>query len=347
MAASPLRVLVAEDSAVTRVLLQALLDDDPGLDVVAVAVDGEEAVALAERHRPDIILMDIHMPRLDGHEATRVIMQRVPTPIVLMSVSSVDGDGSAFEGIENGALVVVEKPGPGIGPDGNVLGETLINTLKLMSEVSVVHRRGDHKPSRVPTKHRGSVSVVAIGASTGGPSVVRDILVALPADLAAPILVVQHISAGFVPNFVWWMDRTTPFRVQIAESGVVAEAGAVYVGPNGAHLGITRRGRLVLSDEPPRDDFCPSVSWLMESVGEAYGAAALGVVLTGMGRDGASGLAALRKAGGVTIAQDEESCVVFGMAAEAIRLDAAAHVMAPPDIAQLIADSTSRLAPLT
>jgi two-component system, chemotaxis family, protein-glutamate methylesterase/glutaminase len=326
-----IRVLVADDSAVMREHLVGVLEHAPGLSVAGTAADGEEAVRLAETLRPDVVLLDIHMPRLDGFEAARQIMERAPVPIVMATASANLSDArSAFEALEAGALVVVEKP---VGPAdaGSAAAEReLVRTLRLMSEVKVVRRwpaRGG-RPAP-PARARPAQRIVAIGASTGGPAVLADLLRALPADITCPILIVQHIAPGFGEAFVQWLGGATGRPVKLAEHGEHARAGTVHVAPGGRQMGVTRSGRIVLTARGAVNGFCPSASHLFTAVAEAYGGAATGIVLTGMGRDGADGLLRLREAGGLTIAQDEESSVVFGMPGAAVALGAAELVLPP------------------
>lgn len=336
-----IRVLVAEDSAVTREYLVYLLGQDPALEVVGVARDGYEAVQQAERLRPDVIVMDVHMPRMDGYEATRQIMERVPAPIVIVSASSGRQEVAAtLDALKAGALTVLDKPA---GPDHPAHEESarrLVETVKLMAEVKVVRRwpRRDRleRPAPVAARVGQKIQLVAMAASTGGPPVVAEILRRLPRDLAAPVLLVQHIAPGFTEGLVEWLARETPLTVKLAAAGEVVASGTVYIAPDGFQMGITTGGQIRLAKELTGDGFCPSASHLFESVAEAYGPAAIGVLLTGMGRDGADGLLLLRQAGGVTMAQDERSSAIFGMPAEAIRLGAAASVLAPEDIARAI-----------
>ena len=343
-----IRVLVAEDSAVAREYLVYLLGQDPALEVIGVARDGLEAVQQAERLRPGVIVMDVHMPRMDGYEATRQIMERVPTPIVIVSASSSRQEVAAMlDALKAGALTVLDKPA---GPDHPAHEESarrLVETVKLMAEVKVVRRwpRRDRSERRTPAPAGagGKIQLVAMAASTGGPPVVSEILSQLPHDLAAPVLLVQHIAPGFAEGLVEWLARETPLAVKLAAAGESVAPGTVYVAPDGFQMGITPRGQIRLAKGLTGNGFCPSASHLFESVAEAYGPTAMGVVLTGMGRDGADGLLRLRQAGGVTIAQDERSSAIFGMPAEAIRLGAAASVLAPEDIARAIHSLVSGL----
>ncbi len=336
-----IRLLVVEDSAVTLEYLVYLLGQDPALQVVGTARDGQEAVEKAERLRPDLILMDIHMPRMNGYEATRRIMERVPTPIVICTASlSRDEVAKSFEAITAGALTLVGKPGGPDHPDEATSVRTLLQTVKLMAEVRVVRRWPTRAlpgaPSPLPGRPDRKIRVIAIGASTGGPPVVAEILRELPRGLGAPILLVQHIAAGFSKGLADWLAQGTRLAVRLAAPVEAVQPGTVYLPPDGWQLGITWDGRIRLSKEPAEDGFCPSASYLFQSVAEAYGRSALGILLTGMGRDGAAGLRRLREAGGTTIAQDEETSVVFGMPAEAIRLGAAEHVLPPPGISAAI-----------
>ncbi len=336
-----IRVLVAEDSAVTREYLVYLLEQDPTLKVVGTARDGMDAVEQAEQLRPDIILMDVHMPRLNGFEATRLIMERVPTPIVIVSASfSRDEEALTFEALGAGALTMVGKPlGPG-QPGQAESAEKIVETVRLMAEVKVVRRWPRRPRSLTPAAPiappERAVRIVAIGASTGGPAAVFEILEGLPGDLPFPVLVVQHIARGFTEGLVEWFAEGSRLAVKLARADEPAVPGTVFVAPETFQMGITRSGRIRLVQEPAEDNFCPSASHLFESVAEAYGPSAVGILLTGMGRDGAKGLLRLREMGAVTIAQDEESSVVFGMPGEAVRIGAAQHVLPPDRIAEMV-----------
>jgi len=335
-----IRVLLVEDSVVTREYLSHLLQEDPEIEVAGTARDGIEAVEQAQRLKPDLVLMDVHMPRMNGYDATRQIMERSPAPIVMIS-ASIDQDEVAmtFAALEAGALTVLPKP---LGPSHPLHADSarkVLETVKLMAEVKVVRRWPRREtpapPSPIDPGER-RIRLVAIGASTGGPPAVAQILKGLPADLGFPILFVQHIAAGFAAGLVEWLRQVTPLSVKLAEPDETVKPGTVYVATDGEQMGITRQGRIRISHEPAADGFCPSVSYLFESAAEAYGRAALGILLTGMGRDGAAGLRRLRDTGALTIVQDEESSVVFGMPQEAIRLGAAEKVLNPAEICQAI-----------
>jgi two-component system chemotaxis response regulator CheB len=334
-----IRVLLAEDSAVTRAYLTYLLEEDPGIELVGAAKNGQEAVELATGLRPDVILMDVHMPILDGYEATRKIMETAPTPIVMATASSSRSETrGGFTALEAGALILLAKP-PALWEEGHdEAAEELLRTLKLMAEVKVVRRRlngsPQHPPERFTRPRRPRV--VAIGASTGGPQALTAILAGLPAPLGVPILLVQHITDGFIDGFVSWLDTRTSTDVVVAEPAQELKPGTMYVAGSGRHLTVTRDGRINLDHGPPVNGFRPSISRLFDSVADACGREAVGILLTGMGRDGADGLRQMRDAGALTIAQDEASSVIFGMPGEAVRLKAACEVLSPPAIAEAL-----------
>ncbi|MBI4269539.1 MAG: chemotaxis-specific protein-glutamate methyltransferase CheB [Candidatus Rokubacteria bacterium] len=340
---APIRVVLAEDSPVTREYLAHLLRESGAFEVVGIVGDGGAAVEATQRLRPDVVLMDIHMPRMNGYEATRRIMERTPTPIVLIS-ASLDRDevGMSFEALRAGALTVLGKP-VGLGhPEAAATVEQMVSTLRLMAEVKVVRRwpaapAPAPPPAPVPVLPMRRARLVAIGASTGGPAVLAEILGRLPAGLAAPVLVVQHIAPGFVGGLGEWLGGQTPLAVRVAQAGEPLNAATVYIAPDGHQMGVTRDGRISLVNDAAADGFRPSATYLFESVARAMPLLSVGVLLSGMGRDGAAGLRALRDAGGLTIAQDRETSVIFGMPAEAVRLGAAAYVLPPEEIAALIA----------
>lgn len=337
-----IKVLIVEDSPVVREFLIYILSSDPEVEVAGTAHNGEEAVEAVERVKPDVVTMDIHMPKLDGFDATRKIMELNPRPIVIVSGSStVEEVSMTFRALEAGALAIVPRP-KGLGhPEHEETAKELVRTVKLMSEVKVVRRWPRPKaggavasaPQARTAKAPVEVRVVAIGASTGGPLVLQTILSGLRKDFPAPLLIVQHMAPGFAGGFVEWLAQSTNFPVHIAGQGELMLPGHTYVAPDGFQMGVRSEGRIVLDKDEAENGLRPSVSYLFRSVAEIYGAHAVGVLLTGMGRDGAEELKRLKERNAVTIVQDKESCVVSGMPGEAIKLEAETYVLTPENIA--------------
>ncbi|MEK6759540.1 MAG: chemotaxis-specific protein-glutamate methyltransferase CheB [Deltaproteobacteria bacterium] len=344
-----IKVLVVDDSAVVRQHLKYLYEADGTMKVCGLAVNGREAVDMASLLKPDVISMDINMPVMNGMEATRLIMETEPVPIVIVSASYQKNDvEKSFLAIEAGAVAILGKPGGDSSAIGMTTRQDLLETIKLMSEIKVVRRWSRSLATKRPAPDvaisvsRGhKIAVVAIGASTGGPPVLQTILSGLDSSFPAPVLIVQHIAKGFIRGLVDWLNQTTEMRVSVARHNERAAAGSrVYLAPDDMHLGIDGSSRLILSNAEPENGVRPSVSYLFRSAIEAFGKATAGVLLTGMGKDGADELLAMHNAGGVTIAQDRETSVVFGMPGEAVRLGAADHVLAP----DLIPPVLSRIA---
>jgi two-component system chemotaxis response regulator CheB len=340
-----INVLVVDDSAVARAVLVELLGSDPAICVVGTASDGEEAVAANARLKPDLITMDIHMPRMNGTTAIREIMQTLPTPIVVVTGNEITAEVRAtFESLESGALAIVSRP-CGYGPAaGDADSQRLLQTVKTMAEVKVV-RRWNRSPARGESAsplpdieiNRPRPRLIAIGASTGGPVALKSILSGLRPSASPALAIVQHIAPGFMAGFASWLSNASGWPVIIATAGLTVQPGHAYLAPEGMHLGFDASERTKLEPGDKSALIVPSASHLFKSVARTFGPAAVGILLTGMGRDGADGLLALRKAGGLTLAQDRESSIVFGMPGEAVRLNAALHVLPPDKIVKLLA----------
>jgi two-component system chemotaxis response regulator CheB len=318
-----LRVLIADDSATNRALLTQILQSDSDIHVVAEAKNGLEAVELAQRLRPQVITMDIRMPRMDGFAATKEIMIVAPAPIVIVTGSSEGREVElAMHALRAGAATVLPRPaGPGAAQFDDE-AHKFVATIKAMAQVKVVRRwrRSPRAEATVrPAAGNGAlVTAVAIATSTGGPAALQCLLSQLPATFPAPLLVVQHISPGFTPGLVAWLNTVSALRLKVAEHGEALLRHTVYLAPDKRHLGVTQRGTILLSETPPIHGFRPSGTFLFESVASVFGSSAVAIILTGMGEDGVDGLRAVRQAGGKVIAQDEDSAVVFGMPKAAI-----------------------------
>ena len=341
MTRRPISVLVVEDSPVVRDLISHILTGDPAIRVIGAASTGEEAIRAAARLSPDLITMDVNLPGIDGYEATRRIMETCPAPIIIVSASYDPRNlGKTFQMVEAGALTFLPPP-LGIGhPEFHTRAAELLRTVKLMSEIKVV-RRWPKSPAKtapkIEVKQRPKkIEVVALGASTGGPLALKKILEGLGPGFPAPLLMVQHMSPGFVTGLAEWLQQSTHFPVRVGRHQEQILPGQSYLAPDGFHMEVGRFGRIELGTQAPVNGLRPAISPLFRSVAEFYGPSAAGVLLTGMGADGAAELALLKEKGAVTIAQDQESSVVHGMPAEAIKLGAAVYVLAPERIAELL-----------
>jgi two-component system chemotaxis response regulator CheB len=342
-----IKVLVVEDSPVVRDILVYILSSDPDIQVVGSAHNGEEAIEAAKRFRPDVITMDIHMPKMNGLEATRRIMEAEPIPIVIVS-GSVDPHENTvtFRAMEAGALAVLRRPA-GIGhPDHEAAARELVQTVKLMSEVKVVRRWSKNWREPVlplvaqalvnkPQIASKKIRVIALGASTGGPPVLQTILAMLPRDFPLPVLIVQHMASGFIDSFAEWLAQSSGLPVHVATHGELMLPG-VYIAPDECQMKVAHGGKIVLTNDAPENGLRPSVSYLFRSLAEVFGGDTVAGLLTGMGRDGAEELLLLKKKGAVTFAQDKDSSVVYGMPGEAIKLDAATFILAPDKIAAVL-----------
>jgi two-component system chemotaxis response regulator CheB len=341
------RVLVVEDSLTIRKRLVEILDSDPDMELVGEAEDGKRAIEICQRCRPDVITMDMMLPVMSGLAATEYIMAHCPTPILVVSASTNRGElFKIYESLAAGAVDVLEKP---TGTEADCIWERrFLATLKLVARIRVIthprarlsdlRRRLPEAAAQFPDPPEQRYALVAIGASTGGPGAIVEVLRGLPEAFKLPVLIVLHMNEPFGTAFADWLDGQTGRRVACPQDGdpVASAIGRVVVAPGDRHL-VVRDGRLRLTSDPDRHSCRPSVDVLFESVAAEYGASAAACLLTGMGRDGAAGLLKIREAGGMTIAQDETTSVIYGMPREAAMLGAARHVLGLADIGPRLA----------
>ncbi len=350
-----IRVMIVEDSRVVRESLIQIVGSDPRLEVVAAVDSAELALRVLHRVRPDVISMDIRLPGMNGFQATREIMAARPTPIVVVSASvNAEELSISMNALKSGALSVVEKP---VGISHRLyqeLAERLCSQLAIMSQVKVIRQRPRHRATvNAGGKERAArvsmpaerltqpLEILGIVASTGGPKALQTLLAALPADFRIPVLIVQHITPSFQAGFVRWLNDICLLDVQEAQDGEIPEAGKVYLAPADHHLRFLG-DRLVIDRDAAVCGERPSGTVLFESLARNSENRALGVLLTGMGRDGASGLLAIRQAGGYTIAEDASTAVVYGMPGAAVELDAQCESLPLPNIGPRILELCSR-----
>lgn len=344
MSPALVRVVVIDDSPLSAEALRRAIEVDPRLHVEAVGHDGLRAVELAARLKPAVITMDVHMPRMNGLEAIVRIMRQHPTRILVVTEDT--SVALPFEALHRGALDVVRRP-PALGPWAEAAQRELRERILGLAQLPLVPRRRGPPPAApderagasalAPTARRapgrGPLAVVGVAASTGGPAALAAFLTAIPRPFPVPILVVQHLAPGFVPGLTTWLERTSGLPTAIATEGAPLRPGHVLLCPDHVHL--TADGRAVrLLSGPPIEGHRPSASRLFTSLAQSYGDAAAAVVLTGMGRDGAAGIAALRAHGAPVFLQDEASSVVFGMPRAAAEIDPGAEVGSPERLAR-------------
>jgi two-component system chemotaxis response regulator CheB len=317
----PIRVLIVEDSAVVREHLRRIISGDSRLEVAGMAASGEEALAVIDGVSPDVITMDIRLPGIQGLEATRRIMSYRPTPIVVVSGVGSEEVSLTMQALKAGALSVVEKPVAATHREYEAMAGRLCMQLAIMSEVKVVRQRP--KPFATIVRDWPAASnlyrVLAVATSTGGPNALMELLTGLGPGFSLPVVVVQHMAPSFMEGFAAWLASVTPMPIEVVERRTWLRPGTVYLAPCHCHL-IVEGCYAALDDSPPVGSHRPAADMMFSSLARTVGRAGIGVLLTGMGEDGAAGLCQLRAAGAYTIAEDETSAVVYGMPAAAVRL---------------------------
>lgn len=343
MKKAKIRVLVVDDSALIRKVLCAMIEPDDRFEVVGCTDTGSNAVEMCMQYHPDVISMDINMPDMDGIEATRQIMCQLPTPIVIVSGFYNSSEvAMAINALEAGAVFIMEKPFAIGHPNYESSKRNYLSTLKIMSEVKVVRRKSIPKNSdkiKVENENDTCLStntdfqVVVIGASAGGPESVRKLLENLSADFPLPVIFVQHIDPHFAEGFAEWLNTYSKLKVIIAKNKMPLKSGTVFMPPGKSHIIINADKTIGLIPEVNQNELVPSVNKLFASAADVFGKHTIAVLLTGMGKDGALMMKKLHSAGALTFAQDEKSCLVFGMPHEAILLNAVSKVLSPSEIA--------------
>src|SRR5271169_4681925 len=347
------RVLVVDDSAFMRKVLEGIFNADPQLQVVGHAKDGREAIALAESLKPDVITMDLNMPHMDGLQATAQIMTSNPRPVVIVSSESKEGADSTLKALELGAIEFVTKPSSGIDLDMQSVREDLLRKVRMAAKVRVVRTAStlakqvqsagsaaqtSPAPPLAPRPAASSgldqrFPVVVLAASTGGPATVMRLAPGFTREFPAAVILVQHMPAAFTTQYAAQLSEFTGIRVKEAEPNESLQPGTFYICPGGHHLRVTPTGRIQLDGSSGRiNGYLPNIDATMESVAAFAGAMSIGAILTGMGNDGAIGAKAIKAAGGLVLAQDEATCVIFGMPAEAIKAGAVDQVLGIDDI---------------
>ncbi len=344
--AAPVRVLVVDDSAYMRFTISKHLGETPGLAVAGVARDGREALELLPRLQPDVITLDVEMPRLDGLSTLRQIMATDPRPVVMLSSLTTEGARETVQALTWGAVDFVAKPAA--KANMSVVMDEVVAKVRAAAQARVraitappaapapPAPKGDRASPKTTRRLSGRDKVVVIGASTGGPRALGTVVSALPATLSAAVVIVQHMPVGFTRSLAERLDQLAALRVKEAEPGDTPETGQVLLAPGGFHMTLDAHDRVSLNQNPTVHGVRPAIDVTMASVAQRYRGAVVGVVLTGMGRDGTNGALLIRGAGGRVIAEDESSCVVWGMPRSVVEAAAADVVVPLPDVAGAI-----------
>lgn len=336
-----IRVLLVDDSQIALTVLKRMLERSPDIEVTGVAANGRDAMRMILELNPDLICTDLHMPVMDGLSLTREVMAVSPRPILIVSVSVYEGSKNIFDLFEAGALDIFCKPRGFFDSEFEKHSSELISKIRILSGVRVFKRVKTERPVvdntellRAPDNAPGRILV--IGASTGGPQALEHILSQFPANFPMPVVCVQHITDGFIEGMMEWLSTKCKMVIRFARAGEYPSPGSIYFPQEKKHLEFTPEGRFVVSEGGAFEGHCPSISVTMNSAAKCFKNSLIAALLTGMGKDGAEGLLAVRRSGGFTIAQDEESSIVFGMARQAIEIGGAMRVLPLNKIAQTI-----------
>lgn len=346
-----IRVLLVDDSQIALAVLKRMLGNSPDITVIGSATNGRDAMRLIQELNPDLICTDLHMPLMDGLALTKEVMRTSPRPVLVVSVSVCEGSGKVFDLIEAGALDVYSKPRGALDSDFEKHASELIRKIRILSGVRVIKKMKTESfagaqpglaksltnADKLPPAH-----IVVIGASTGGPQALENILPQFPHDFPMAVVCVQHITEGFMEGMMEWLSTKCKMKIRFALPGEYPSPGAIYFAQEKKHLEFSPDGRFVVGNGHPFEDHCPSITVTMRSAAACFRGFVIGVLLTGMGKDGAEGMLAIRQAGGITIAQDEDSCIVFGMPRQTIEIGGAMHVLPLNEIAQAIANNGGR-----
>ncbi len=343
-----IKILITDDSLTVRNYLVKIFSVDPEVEIIGTAVDGFEAIEFVRKNKPDIITMDINMPRLDGFETTLKIMQENSIPIVIVSGDyNVSDTAKTFQALECGAVAILSRP-VGLGnPDFDEAVHKFITTVKLLSEVKVIRRWNSVSKSTVSPDNltlslnpfpdiKKVIRIIAIGASTGGPLVLQQILQNIPSTISVPILIVQHLDIEFAQGYVDWLSILSNIPIKIATDGERLRAGVAYMAPGDYHIGVNAFNAICISKDPAEKGHRPSVAFMFRSVRKVFCDQVLAILLSGMGNDGAEELKLLKDIDAITIAQDQKSSLIHGMPGEAIRLGAASYIFSPEQIIEFI-----------
>jgi two-component system, chemotaxis family, protein-glutamate methylesterase/glutaminase len=335
-----IKVLLVEDSLIALELLQRLLKSSPEVEVVGIAKNGQEALDLIPQIKPQVICTDLHMAPIDGLELTRQVMIKFPCPILVISNSVKEDDTKNIFGLlQAGAVDIFPKPVGGDYNDYEQVKDRLIAKIKMLSQVTVKAREATAVSSANVHPGRdeiGQLRAIAIGASTGGPQAIHKIITSLPPDLPIPIFCAQHIGDGFLTGLISWLKEDLPLNVKIAQIGETPAPQTVYFAPERAHLEFDAQGKFIYSNFTTDTGTCPSIDVLFRSVARVYGQSSVSIILTGLGTDGVAGTEAIAAAGGLTIAQNEQSSLVHGMSKLAIATGSVAHILDLSEIATFL-----------